>query len=92
VSRVDDRENGIVAEIAVRKPEPGRCIFCDQRCDVTAFFHGYCLELQHQPSAPSLLSRLLLESVKPAPAVIDTRQTFDLTYDDSDDRVVPSQR
>jgi hypothetical protein len=25
-------------------PEPGRCIYCDQRCDAKATFHAYCVE------------------------------------------------
>ena len=34
-------------------PEPGRCIYCDQRCQSTAIFHAYCLEL-HDSSAASV--------------------------------------
>ncbi len=45
---------------------PGRCIYCDQRCDVTAIAHAYCLELQEGDDAMSALSRLDCELTTPA--------------------------
>jgi hypothetical protein len=30
---------------------PGRCIFCDQRCDVSAIYHEYCREAYEQEQA-----------------------------------------
>jgi hypothetical protein len=45
--------------------EPGRCIYCDQRCDTTSNYHGYCLELHGGVATPSLLSRLISENVPP---------------------------
>jgi hypothetical protein len=53
-----------------KTPEPGRCIYCDQRCDTTSTHHGYCLELHGGIASPSLLSRLISENIPP-PAMTD---------------------
>lgn len=41
-------------------PEPGRCIFCDQRCDRTATYHAYCLEL-HEGNAATAAAVVIAE-------------------------------
>jgi hypothetical protein len=54
-----------VASHPGKTAEPGRCIYCDQRCDTTATHHGYCLELHGGIASPSLLSRLVSENIPP---------------------------
>lgn len=49
-------------------PSPGRCIYCDQRCDSRAIFHAYCLELNEGAVSPTLLARLVgTDNGKPCP-------------------------
>jgi hypothetical protein len=75
-----------------KTPEPGRCIYCDQRCDTTSIYHGYCLELHGGIASPSLLSRLVSENIPP-PAMTDSSYITSLDeFSEEVGGVTPSAR
>lgn len=53
------------AEDTSKVAVPGRCIYCDQRCEATAISHAYCLELKEGDDGLPALSRLDSELTSP---------------------------
>jgi hypothetical protein len=77
---------------AGKTPEPGRCVYCDQRCDTTSIHHGYCLELHGGIASPSLLSRLISENIPPPETTDSSYLTIFDEFSEEVGGVTPSAR
>ena len=48
------------------KPQPGRCVYCDERCNADATWHHYC-RLEYEYEQHQSLGKIRLKSRQQSP-------------------------